>query len=337
MKLRFEQINAALQRSLTPVYAITGDEIVLVEEVLAQIQLQAKNQGFDEIHQVTTDQYFDWSAWLTNTQNNGLFSARQIHLLRIHNGKPGDKGSAALQSYCRQLNPDALLIVVCPKLESSSLKTKWWLALDNAGTTMQIWPLDPLAQRAWLLSRLKQVPLNIEPAAADWLLQQTTGNLLAIRQYIEQFKLLFAAGATIKLADLQECVSDQSEFDLFKLVDACNLGDKNNCLRIVQKLQATGTEAILIIWALARELRQLYQMHEKLQSGATLDFILREQRIPPMRTRAIEQAIKRVKKTQIETLLAQAAMLDAAMKGMNSLPLWPSLQRWCLAYCGVEQ
>jgi DNA polymerase-3 subunit delta len=335
MKLRFEQLTGQLQRSLSPVYTLTGDESVLIDEALELIKYQARQQNFNECISCTVDSGFNWEEWLANTQNNSLFAERQIIVLHITNGKPGDKGSAALQQYCQHLSSDTILIVICPKLDSSSLKTKWWLALDNAGITLQIWPLDSHAQTAWFLNRMKQAQLTIDPAATDWLIQQTTGNLLATKQCIEQFKLLFKPGTMIQLSDLQSCMNDQGQFDVFNLVDACNLGDRTNSLRILRKLQVSGTEAILIIWALTRELRQLQQMHEKLRLGQPLDIIMREQRIPPMRKRAIETALKRINQSTIYNLLQQATVIDAAVKGANTMPLWPTLERWCLSYSGA--
>lgn len=335
MKLRFEQLAGQLQRTLSPVYTLTGDEIVLIDEALTLIKHHANQQGFTECISVTVDSGFSWEEWLADSQNNSLFAEKQIIILHIANGKPGDKGSAALQQYCHHLNPNTILIVVCPKLDSSSLKTKWWMALDNAGITLQIWPLDSHAQKAWFLNRMRQAQLTIDTAATDWLIQQTTGNLLATKQFVEQFKLLFTPGTKIEITDLQNCMNDQGQFDVFNLVDACNLGETAGCIRILRKLQASGTEAILIIWALTRELRQLQQMHEKLQSNQPLDMILREQRIPPTRKRAIESGLKRLKTTQIYALLQQASTLDAAVKGANTVPLWSTLERWCLAYCGA--
>lgn len=335
MKLRVEQLNSQLQRSLAPVYVLTGDEPVLIDEALESIKLQAKQQQFNECLSSTVDSGFNWEDWLVNSQNNSLFAERQILVLNILNGKPGDKGSSALQHYCQHISPDTILIVLCPKLDSSSLKTKWWLALDNVGITIQIWPMDAQAQMTWFQNRMKQAQLTIDPAAADWLIQQTTGNLLATKQYIEQFKLLFKPGTAIQLADLQSCTSDQGQFDVFNLVDACNLGDHANMLRILRKLQVNGTEAILIVWALTRELRQLQHMQEKLRIGQPLDMIMREQRIPPMRKRALETALRRFNQSKLYNLLNHAAQLDATMKGANSEPLWSTLERWCLSYGGI--
>ncbi|NNM59154.1 MAG: DNA polymerase III subunit delta [Legionellales bacterium] len=335
MKLRFEQLSAHLQRSFLPIYLLSGDEPVLIEQALNHIIRIAEQCGFNEIHSSTVESGFDWEEWLISTRTHSLFSERQLQILYINNGKPGDKGSSALQRYCQQIDSTQVLVIITPKLDATSLKTKWAQAIDIAGVILPIWPLDQPAQKNWFLTQIKQANLLIDPVAVDWVIEQNIGNLLALRQLIEQLKLLFEPGSMIKLTDLEENVTDQGDFDIFKLADCCDKGDVKNCIRIMQQLHTKGTEPILILWALTRELRQLYEMHEKLKAGLPLDMIMRDLRVLPARQRVVDVALKRIKPMMIYNLLNQATNIDRAIKGASSLPLWPTLQRWCLSYCGA--
>lgn len=335
MKLRFEQLNAQLQRSFLPVYLLSGDEPVLIEQAQKLITQAAQEQGFNEIRTTTVDSGFDWQEWLNSTRTHSLFSERQLQILYLNNGKPGDKGSLALQRYCQQVDSDNTLVILTPKLDTASLKTKWVQAIDAVGVVMQVWPLDQAAQKNWFMTQMKQANLLIDPLAADWVIQQYIGNLLALRQFIEQLKLLFTPGMLIKISDLEECVTDQGDFDIFKLADSCDAGDAKNCLRIMQQLHAKGTEPILIVWVLTRELRQLHDMHEKLKAGCPLDVVMRDLRILPARKRIVDMALKRIKPMEIYSLLNQATDIDHAIKGANPVLLWPALQRWCLSFCGA--
>ncbi|MBY0544890.1 MAG: DNA polymerase III subunit delta [Gammaproteobacteria bacterium] len=334
MKLSFEQLSRHLQNRVYPLYLLSSDEVVLIEESLATLTACAVQHGFDEKHISTVDTHFDWDAWLLSTQTNSLFAQRQLHILHIRTGKPGDKGAKALQKFCERRDADTLLFIVCPRLDAASLKTKWYQALDTFGVTMQIWPLGVQEQKNWFLNHIRAAQLSIEPLALDWIMQQNTGNLLAMKQIIEQLKLLFEPQTTIKLTDLTELISDQAEFDIFKLVDSCDAGNQKTCIRIVQKLHEMGTEPILILWALTRELRQLYEMHTKLKKGERLDIIFRDFRVLPVRKRVVESALVRLTPLTMHRLLSEAANIDAIIKGALMLPLWPTLEAWCLSYCG---
>ena len=335
MKLRFEELTSHLKRSLLPVYLVSGDEPVLVDEAFKQIIHVAQQRGFDEINSSTAETGFNWEEWLISLSNHSLFSTRQLQIMYLNTGKPGDKGSLALQRYCEHSDDSQLLIIIAPKLDAAALKTKWCQAIDKAGAVLSIWPLEAAARKNWFITRMKQADRQIEPDALDWIIHQNTGNLLALRQLIEQFKLLFQAGTLIKLADLFDIVTDQSEFDIFKLTDSCDVGDAKSCIRIMQKLHSKRIEPILVIWALTRELRFLHDIQGKLEAGNSLDSSLRDLRILPRRKQMVERALKRLKQNDIYHLLEQASRIDAAIKGANQVPVWPALQRWCLSYCGA--
>ncbi len=180
MKLRIEQLNAQLQRSFLPVYLLSGDEPVLIEQAQKLITQAAQERGFNEIRTTTVDSGFDWQEWLMSTRTHSLFSERQLQILYINNGKPGDKGSQALQRYCQQVDSDNALIILTPKLDAASLKTKWAQAIDAVGGVLQVWPLDQAAQKNWFTTQMKQANLLIDPLAADWVIQKKFGVMVGM-------------------------------------------------------------------------------------------------------------------------------------------------------------
>lgn len=336
MKIRPEQLSTYLNKNLAPLYVLSGNELVLLEDALVQIKQTAQQHGYTEIHTSTVDAHFNWETWLTSSLTPSLFSPRLLFILHLPSGKPGDKGSQVLQQYSKQMSEDRCLILILPKLDASTYKTKWWQALEQTGIVIPFWPLDKIGQKNWLLQQLPRFHYQMTTEAIDFLVEQTLGNLLALRQYLLQFNLIYPAQYCIDIKDLQTQIFDQGQFDIFTLVDACNQGDAISCLRILKKLQANGTEAILIVWAITRELRQLQEMQQKFQSGMAFDMILKEFRVPLTRKNSLYQAIKRCSTLTLLSLLQQATAVDAAIKGHSSLPLWPTLERWILEYCGVK-
>lgn len=336
MKLRFEQLSQHLAQQLAPIYAISGEEYCLVEETVMAIRQKAMAMGYAERETVTVESHFNWNQLLNNLQSLSLFSSQKIVEIHLPSGKPGDAGSQFFQQYVSQLNTDIIVILILPKIESASTKSKWWQAIERAGVTLQIWPLDSQGVKRWLTQQLQQVQLKMEPAAIELLLTQTQGNLLATRQEVQKLGLLFAAGTTINHAQLCEILQDQADFNVFDLVDSCNIGDAKAALRILHKLQASGVEPILILWALARELRQLHSMRLNVQGGMTIAAALQQQWLPLPRKHAVEKALSRFKIEIGEQLLIQAANIDAMIKGSIQQSAWPAISDLCLSYCGEK-
>jgi DNA polymerase-3 subunit delta len=336
MKLRYDQLNAQLNRHLAAVYLISGDDICLCETAKQSIRHKANAEGYSEREVITIDTHFNWDNLQDNLASFSLFSSRRLVELHIANGKPGDAGSRFIQQYVANPNPDCVLIFLLPKVESASTKSKWWQAIETHGVALQIWPLDLAARKQWLQQQLRQFNFTLDAAALDWLLQQTAGNLLATQQEVQKLGLVFAPGDTITLQHLQEILTDAAEFDVFDLVDNMNAGKLAASQRVLQKLQVAGIEPILILWALTRELRQLYQMLMRQQTGVSTTELIQQLRLPLQRKAATEAALQRFTLPTIENLLADAATMDGLIKGQTGAPIWHALTQFCLTYCGAK-
>src|SRR5947207_12202785 len=104
MQLAAAQLAAHLGKGLRPLYALHGDEPLLIQESADAIRAAARTQGYTErtVHTVQGAR-FDWSEVLAAGGSLSLFADKQIVEIRIPSGKPGKEGSAALQ----QLAQDA--------------------------------------------------------------------------------------------------------------------------------------------------------------------------------------------------------------------------------------
>ena len=82
MQLRGEQLVAHLERELQPIYAVYGDEPLLVIEAADAIRAAARAQGFAERVVLTAIAGFDWNELHHAAGSMSLFGARQLLDLR---------------------------------------------------------------------------------------------------------------------------------------------------------------------------------------------------------------------------------------------------------------
>lgn len=223
-KLRPEQLSSALQKQLAPIYLISGDEPLLVQEACDQIRSSARQQGFNERVLYHGDKSFDWSQLLSEANSLSLFADRKILELRIDNGKPGDAGSKALVEYASQPSEDNLLLIVTPKLDGNAQRSKWFKALDKVGVTVQIWPINEQQLPHWLEQRLRTAGLNADRDTISLLAAQVEGNLLAAAQEVEKLKLLAPEGQ-VTPEMVSGMVTDSARYDVFSLIDKALHGD----------------------------------------------------------------------------------------------------------------
>lgn len=328
MRLRPEQLAGSLAQSLPPVCVISGDEPLQMKECCDLVRSQAREQGCSERMVLDVVSGFDWSALQAQNEAMSLFSERRLIDLRLGDSKPGKEGSAALLDYCSNPNPDNLLLISCAKVDKRTQQGKWFKALDQAGVVVQIWPVEAAAIPGWIQRRAGAIGLNLEPAACALLADRVEGNLLAAQQELEILALLL--GDRAGNADMvAAAVADSARFDTFTLVDEALLGNSARALRMLQGLRQEGVEAVIIQWALGRELRSLCQMAESMALGQSLDAVLQSHRVWNNRRAPVSQVLKRYNARALRRLLQLNGRCERVIKGSLSGDPWQSLT-WLL-------
>lgn len=335
MRLRIDQLAPHLARGLAPVYLVSGDEPLQVEEACDAIRAAARAQGYHEriLFQAATG--FDWSALAACTQNLSLFAERKLIELRLPGGKPGEAGGAALAAYAAQPASDSVLLVICPRLDAATQKSKWVSALDAAGMTLQVWPVEPRQLPEWIRRRLAARGLKADDEAVALLTERVEGNLLACAQDIEKLYLLYGA-AGIDAAAVAAAVADNARFDIYALVDSALAGDGARSSRILEGLRAEGVDPVLVLWALVREVRALARMAYDCAQGAGVDQVLANHKVWEKRKGLVRAGLMRHKARAWQRMLLLAARIERIVKGALPGSAWDELLKLTLAMGGVR-
>ena len=334
MQIKPEQLNSHLRKQLAPVYFISGDEPLRVIEAADAVRAAARAQGYDERTVLTVQAGFDWDSLMSGAGNLSLFSERRIIELRLPGGKPGDAGSRALRAYAGQPPEDTLLLISAGKLDSKARKAKWVQALDQAGVAVFVWPLGVPEYTGWVRKRMQACGLEPTSDAVELLADRVEGNLLACAQEIDKLFLLHGAGP-VDAAAVNHMVADNARFDVYGLVDSALAGDGVRSARILQGLRAEGVAPPVVLWALAREIRQLLGMAGELARGQAVAAVLSRFRVWQSRKSLLGGALQRHTKPQFVKLLRQCAAIDRMIKGQAAGNPWDELLQLSLLLAGT--
>lgn len=313
MKLELAELQQHLKGTLAPIYLLSGEEPLQQMEAADAIRAAAMAQGCEEREVFHVEKGFDWGQLTALSQAMSLFAQRRLIELRM-SGKPGDSGSKALQAYAESPSPDDILLIVCDKLDSSQQRSKWVKALLAKGVHIPVWPLKAAQMPAWIQRRMKTKGLQAPAEAVSMLVDRVEGNLLAAEQEMEKLVLLYGEG-TISLEQITEAVADSARFDIFALVDAALAGDAGRCLRMLNGVRAEGVEAILVLWALTREIRSLMAMATVMEQGRSAEQVMAEYRVWANRKALVRQGLQRHNRKRWEQILRRAARIDTVIKG----------------------
>jgi len=305
-------------------YVIHGEALLLAIEAADAIRNAAREAGYTERETIIVEQYFKWGELRNSAQSMSLFSSRKVIDLRIPSGKPGVEGAQALQDHCENLDPDTLTLISLPKLEGTAFKSKWFAALEQHGTIISADEVSLAALPVWIAGRLRRQGQSTDADTLKFLADKVEGNLLAAYQEIQKLALLFPEGA-LTFDQVKDSVMDVARYDVFKLSEAMLAGDAERYARILDGLHAEGTATVLILWAIAEDIRALAKVSRAMQQSGNLANALRDARVWGAKQKLIERSVRRFTPTFAERALRQAALIDRLIKGLRQGDVWDEL------------
>jgi len=324
MRISTEDLPQHLKRGLGSLYVIHGEALLLAIEAADAIRNAAREAGYTERETIIVEQYFKWGELRNSAQSMSLFSSRKVIDLRIPSGKPGVEGAQALQDHCENLDPDTLTLISLPKLEGTAFKSKWFAALEQHGTIISADEVSLAALPTWIAGRLRRQGQSADADTLKFLADKVEGNLLAAYQEIQKLALLFPEGA-LTFDQVKDSVMDVARYDVFKLSEAMLDGDAERYARILDGLRAEGTATVLILWAIAEDIRALAKVSRSMQQSGNLANALRDARVWGAKQKLIERSVRRFTPTFAERALRQAAQIDRLIKGLRQGDVWDEL------------
>jgi len=331
MQLRADALSQQLAKGLRPIYTVYGDEPLLAQEAADAIRQAARAEGYGERKVFTVaGAYFDWGPVLGAAQAMSLFAERQFIEIRIPSGKPGKEGSEAIQRYCERLPEDVVTLLTLPKLDKTQMGSAWFLALDGAGVTVRVDPVERRALPQWIAQRLAAQGQRVEEGEMGqrtlaFFSDRVEGNLLAAHQELQKLALLHPAG-TLSFEMIESAVLNVARYDVFKLSEAVLGGNVSRVLRMLDGLEAEGEAAVLVHWSLAEDIRALKRVRDGMDAGKPLPMALRESRVWGAKERLFERILPGLSSAELAPLVEAAQICDGLVKGLRH-PAWP-LEPW---------
>ncbi len=323
MKLTSDSLAAQLAQRLLPAYLVSGDEPLLAQEAADAVRAAARAAGFSERAVHFIERAPDWDDVRGGTANLSLFATRRLIEIRLGSAKIGVAGSAALSALLGTRDPDMLFLILAPRLDRDAQNAEWVRALEARGAWVQVWPLEGARMGSWLKARARALGLELQSDALELLSARTEGNLLAAQQELSKLALLGVQGAVGAEAVLA-AVADNARFEVYQLGEALLNGDVARALRMLAGLRGEGTEATLVLWALTKAVRDIWNAH----TGAA-------NRAPAWQRQAaaLAQAQRRAARLPFRGLIRRAARVDRMIKGRLGGDPWDEMALLAAELC----
>ena len=331
MRIFADRLTEQLSKQLHPIYLLFGNEPLLLQESRQAILQVAKQQGFEERHRFTIDASFNWYQVYDCCQALSLFSARQ--LIEIELPETGVNAAIAkeLVSVAEMLHSDLILVLIGSKLTKAQESAKWFKTLSAPGCWVNC--LSPDVQRLpqFVQSRCRSLGLKPDAEAIQMLAQWHEGNLFALTQSLEKLVLLYPDGY-LTMVRVEESLSRHNHFTVFHWTDALLAGKGNRAQRILRQLEAEGTEVVILVRTIQRELTQLLQMQMQARNS-TIAQVFDSYRIWQNKRPLYSAALQRLSTTRLQALLQLLARIEVQSKTQYEISSWPTLHQLSAEVC----
>jgi len=324
LRLNIDQLAGHLQKQLSSVYLISGDEPLLAMEATDQIRQVARQSGFTERDVYHVEKGFDWNEISSSSSSMSLFAEKKLIEIRMPSGKAGTVGGKMLAELAQQPPPDTLIMLITGKLDTATRKNKWYRAFESQGVCLQLWPVPAHQLPSWIEQRLGAEGITASREAVQLLADRVEGNLLAADQEIKKLKMQ-TNKTSIDIEDVLEAVADSARHNVFEFVDAALAQQTHKLSRMLGHIRAEGVQPPVVLWTMAREFRLLFSVADALAKRRSPEQAMDAQRVWSNRRSMVTSAARRKQPGYWGACLSRCTKIDRMIKGIADGNPWDEL------------
>jgi DNA polymerase-3 subunit delta len=324
MLIKHQALSTHLKRTTSLVYILIGQDTYLLNTSTELIKSHWKTKRDPDFTYLTVNQPADWNTLIEEAYSYSLFSDFSLIQASFDKKNLDSAGKNTLLNYAKKANDRCLIIIQAPLLTSKSLQT---LSSIPAITIVQMVSLTGQAMKQWIAEALQNLNLNYSQDILELIQQYTSGNHLACAQVLTKLELVHQPGDTLTREDILVHLTDQCDYQLYELADACLTGSCAEAIHLTRKACDSKTEVTLILWLLTQEIRLLIQLQHQMSQDIPMNQAAAQLKIWPQRTSLYQAALKRLSQHTLLELLKMSQQLDEGFKTGKNKHVWQSVEQ----------
>ncbi|HVO60908.1 MAG TPA: DNA polymerase III subunit delta [Terriglobales bacterium] len=316
-------------RKLRPAYVFVGDESFFrkrCREAILEHMVPPELRDFSVFEFDLADT--EIAEILDRARTPSLMAPFQVFFVRgvkaIYGRGSNDEKLSAIEDYCKDPNPDALMIFVADhisipadvrKMEMTD-RDRYQRIRDTLGQYCGIVELSRVEEgeaARWLTEYCSTREVKIDADAARELVDALGGDMMMISNELEKLILYVSEKQRITLGDVETMVLAAKQRSLYELTDAISAKDRVRALEMLDAILSTGEgddAAIGHLYMLAKTFRQMLIISERNVRDTRMLWAALWQgfRVPPF---AAEDIIKQARRYKSKRELTHAIRLIA--------------------------
>jgi DNA polymerase-3 subunit delta len=329
----FAQTNRFLSdveaRKLRPAYVFVGDETFFrkrCREAILQHLVPEDRRDFSLFDFDLAET--DLAEILDRARTPSLMAPFQVFFVKgvkiLFGRGSNEEKLAAIEAYCKDPNPDALLIFVADHISipadarriEMTDRDRYQRIRETLGEYCGIVELSRVEEGEavrWLTEFCASRDVKIDADAGRELVDALGGDMMMISNELEKLMLYVSGKRRITLGDVETMVLAAKQRSLYELTDAISAKDRVRALEILDAILSTGEgdeAAIGHLYMLAKTFRQMLVIKERNVRDTRMLWAALWQgfRVPPF---AAEDIIRQARRYESKRELTRAIRLIA--------------------------
>ena len=252
------------------VYTIISNSYNLIEEELKKIITEEKDKEIINYSSSNIKDIIEKASYVS------LFQDKNIIIVK-HSSFLVDIKDKDLEILIKYLdNPNSLTTLIFIYMDKVDERKKVIKELKTKGKFIKIKELKPLDITYRIMDEVKKHNLNIEYDDAAYITNKCLNNYDLVEQELSKVYLYYETKAKVIKDDLQNIISNYTDDNNFKFVDAVVSNDKVKAIKILEDYKLKKEEPIVLVNLLAREYRLMLQAKAMNNNGLDNKSILQE-------------------------------------------------------------
>ncbi|MEO5905199.1 MAG: DNA polymerase III subunit delta [Saprospiraceae bacterium] len=241
-----------------PIYLLQGEETYLIDEAAALLEesiVQEHEKAFDQQIIYGTD--INTKFLIEQLMLFPLIAVRRMVLVREAQLMADIK---YLEIYASRPAPSSVL-VLCYKGKSLDKRTKLFTSIKEKGFILSADPLKEKEVAPWLLHTARELEINIEPDAAEAMIELIGGEISKLYPELKKLKGIHTTSGVVTRTEVLDLVGLSREYNVFELQDSLVSGDVVKTIKIAMIMADQKEYSIIpLIATLAGYFTRIYSV-----------------------------------------------------------------------------
>ena len=270
--------------------------------------------------------FVDWDNLINEITAIDLFSDNKLLEINLDSLPLNKKAISALNEISNIYNLTNSLLFTCNKSNASLAKYPWFNNIVKSHLAIQCFDISVSDFENWIKELFKHAGYNIDNELCEYLSISNYANPLGIQMCLTNIEAIKSKGE-ISLSEVEQIIFDDSRCNAFSLINVALSGNKQACITIVDTLQKNNTSDYLVLMAITKEIRALYNFTAY---GKAPSFTFNK----IANTRKMQ--LKSLTTLDLNNLLQLCARIEKVIKGLTFGDSWGMMLSLCLYLAGCQ-